>query len=100
MDDLSTIQLIHPDPSKKLPRISREKYELIKTAILQLIPDDEPGFPFSSLPDAIASLLTPEQLANMGSVSWYTVSVKLHLEGLGVIERIPGVSPQRLRRMR
>jgi hypothetical protein len=32
-----------------------------------------------------------------GSISWYLVSVKLDLEARGLIERIPGEKPQKLR---
>ena len=32
-----------------------------------------------------------------GSINWYVTTVKLDLEARGVVERIPGKSPQRLR---
>jgi hypothetical protein len=32
-----------------------------------------------------------------GSVSWYVTTVKLDLETRGVVERVPGQKPQRLR---
>ncbi len=33
----------------------------------------------------------------MGERIWYTISVKLDLEARGVIERVPGRSPQVIR---
>jgi len=100
MEDAERIQLVHPEPGKQMPRISRRKYELVKHAILQLIPEGNPGYPFSQLADGVASQLTPEQVAEIGSIGWYTTGVKLDLEAQGIIERIPGISPQRLRRAR
>jgi Family of unknown function (DUF6958) len=38
-------------------------------------------------------------LATLGSVGWYTTSVNLDLEARGLIERVPGAQPQRLRRV-
>jgi hypothetical protein len=66
--------------------------------MLELIPNGNPGYPFQSLADGVASRLTPEQVAEVGSIGWYTTCVKLDLEARGVIERIQGVSPQRLRK--
>lgn len=40
-----------------------------------------------------------EERRRLGSASRYTTSVKLGLEVRGVIERIPGAKPQRLRRV-
>ncbi len=73
-------------------RIARDKYEAMKQAILQIVPKDEHGFPFKDLPAAVAPLL-PSALFESPSISWYTTSVKLDLERLGV-------RPQRLRRLK
>jgi hypothetical protein len=45
----------------------------------------------------VAEHLPEDELDQLGSVSWYTTTVKLDLEVKGEIERIPGSSPQRLR---
>lgn len=46
----------------------------------------------------IRELLPSDALENLGSVSWYTTTVKLDLEARGELERVPGSRPQRLRR--
>jgi hypothetical protein len=94
--DERKIQLQHPDSSKQMGRISKTKYEMVSKAILDLIPEDEIGFRFKDLAEAVAGSLTPEQLEVLGSVGWYTTSVKLDLEARGLIERFPGKGPQRL----
>ena len=52
------------------------------------------GATFSELTDAVG-----QRIGDVfdGSVGWYVTSVKLDLEARGVLERIDGRSPQRLR---
>jgi hypothetical protein len=92
------IQLKHPDPAKSAPRISAHKYDLVKTALLSVIPADAPGVRFSDLPALVEARLTPEEIHLIGSIAWYVTTVKLDLEARGDIGRVPGASPQRLRR--
>jgi hypothetical protein len=53
----------------------------------------------SDLPGLVAAALTPEEREQLGSVGWYTATVKLELEVRGEIRRVPGASPQRLLRV-
>lgn len=98
MENRDRIQLLHPDPTKQAPRIGRAKYEMVKAALLKLAPQDEAGYPFRDLADGVASLLSEAQLAELGSVGWYTTAVKLDLEARGLLERAPGRGAQRVRR--
>ena len=93
----SKIQLRHPDPAKSAPRISSEKYEAVKSAILQAVSETETGILFRDLPERVSELMSTDQLANLGSVGWYTTTVKFDLEARGLIERVPGSNPRRLR---
>lgn len=93
------IQLKHPEPGKKAPRIAQTKYDAMRAAILAAVSHDDHGVPLDGLPDIVATLLPPAVLAEL-KVGWYTMAVKLDLEAQGVIERVPGVVPQRLRRTR
>ena len=90
-------QMIHPD-GKPAPRIDKAKYEMVREALLKIIPQNEEGVPFTTLADRVAESLTREQLSKLGSIGWYTTGVKLDLEARGEIERVPGSKPQRLRR--
>ena len=96
----TTIQLTHPQRGKTLPRIARRKYDPIRRAILAVVPRREPGLPFKDLADRVSARLTPAQRKAIGSIGWYTTSVKLHLEGRGEIRRVAGSVPQRLVRVR
>ena len=94
------IQLKHPNPDKQAPRIDRWKHDAVRRAILTVLDHTgEDGFRFSDLPDAVADQLSEDELARLGSVGWYTTTIKLHMEAVREIERIENVSPQRLRRI-
>ena len=94
------IQLRHPERGKSAPRIERWKYEALKRAILKVVPRKEPGLPFARLAPAVTRHLSRAERAKLGSVAWYSISVKLDLEARGVLRRVPGVAPQRLIRLK
>lgn len=82
----------HPQ-GKQGVHIERRKYELVKAAILKSL-REHGELTFSELIAAVeANLESPLD----GSLSWYTVSVKLDLEARSLVERVPGRSPQVLR---
>lgn len=81
-------------------RVSVEKYEVIKKAILKAVPRTSNGIAFRDLPKAVERNLTRTERGTIGSVSWYATTVKLDLEARGFIERVPDASPQRLRRVK
>jgi len=91
------IQCIHPDPSKSMPRITRRKYDAVRQAILQAVQESADGILFQNLAGAVTRLLSPADLEVIGSVGWYTVTVKLDLEARGLIYRLPKTSPQRIK---
>lgn len=86
-----TIQTLHPEKGKQNKRIPADKYEVVKTAILQVLQHSEPTH--TELVDLVS-----RQLKNTfdENISWYTMTVKLDLEARGMIERI-GSNPQRYR---
>ena len=88
------IQTLHPDPNKKGVNISRAKYEQMCSAVLAALQQLEPQT-FYGLLDSVEKLLGD---SFEGSIGWYYTSVKLDLEARGEIERIPGTSPQQIRR--
>jgi hypothetical protein len=86
-----------PTPGKQPTRIDKLKYDLVRAAILAVVPADEHGVEFNALPQLVEEYLSPDELKNLGSVSWYTTTVKLDMEVKGEIERIPDSKPQRLK---
>ena len=86
-----------PTLGKQPTRIDKWKYDLIRTAILAVAPSDDQGVEFSKLPKLIEGQISADDLKRLGSVPWYSTTVKLDMEVKGVIERVPRSKPQRLR---
>ncbi len=77
------IQCLHPQ-GKKGVRIDRAKYDLIREAILAVLEAEGPC-KFMQLAERVKARLGD---SFTGSVSWYTITVKLDLEARGVVERV------------
>ena len=80
-------------------RIRRDMYDLFRRAILAACPRAKKGIAFRDLVAKVAERLGRHEFSAKGSVTWYTVTIKLDLEARGEIERIPRVTPQHLRRI-
>jgi len=86
------IRTLHPE-KKQGVNISREKYEMIRKAILSAL-HKQNEITFKNLSCAVEK----EVNGNFeGSVNWYVTTVKLDLEARGVIKRVPNSRPQLLR---
>ena len=84
-----TIRTLHPE-KKQGVKISKEKYEIIRNAILCVL-QTEKEITFMNLSRAV------EKEVNgtfEGSVLWYVTTVKLDLEARGQIKRVPSSRPQ------
>lgn len=77
----------HPE-GKRGVNIDRTKYDQVRSAILDAT--------FQELNEAVGRHLEGRF---DGSIGWYFTTVKLDLEARGEIERLPGSSPQRIRRL-
>ncbi len=84
-----TIHTLHPE-KKQGVKISREKYEVIRKAILSTLRKQK-EMTFMNLSRAVEK----EVHGNFdGSVMWYVTTVKLDLEARGMIKRVPNSRPQ------
>jgi len=90
---MERITTLHPEPGKSGVNISRQKYDAIRAAILESI-RDHGEITFKDLTQEVRRKL---EGTFEGSISWYVTTVKLDLEARGLIERVPGSRPQRLR---
>ena len=80
---------LHPE-KKQGVNISREKYEIIRTAILSTL-NTQKEISFMNL-----SREVEKQVGSSfnGSVTWYVTAVKLDLEARGEIKRVLNSRPQ------
>lgn len=84
-----TIHTLHPQ-KKQGVKISREKYEMIRKAILCVL-QTEKEITFMNLSRAVEKQVN----GNFeGSVTWYVTTVKLDLEARGQVKRVPHSRPQ------
>ena len=87
----ATIQTLHPESGKRNKRISVEKYEIIKAAILEILQYLTPTH--SELMEELAAKLKNNFQDN---VNWYGTTVKLDLEARKILVRTSS-KPQRYR---
>ena len=87
-----TIRTLHPE-KKQGVKISREKYEMIRKAILCVM-EKQNEISFMNLSRAVEK----EVNGNFeGSVAWYVTTINLDLEARGQIKRVPNSRPQRVK---
>ena len=84
-----------PTPGKKSTRIARWKYAAVREAILDSLSHPSEGVLFKDLAGLVGERLSPEIKRNLGSLGWYTTTVKLDLEVKGEIRRLKNSGPQR-----
>jgi hypothetical protein len=86
------IRTLHPE-KKQGVNISREKYEIIRKAILCVL-ETQKEITFMKLSRAVEE----EVNGNFeGSVTWYVTTVKLDMEARGEIKRVHHSRPQLVR---
>jgi hypothetical protein len=86
------IMTLHPE-GKQGVNIAREKYDTVREAIIDAL-SRHGEMTYGHLTEEVHRKL---EGGFEGSVNWYVVTVKLDLEARGVVKRLPGRSPQRLR---
>jgi hypothetical protein len=96
-----TVQLRHPDPSKKTGRMASDTYAVARRTVLEVVPADEPGITLGAYLDEVET-----RLPSVGgwdpslSARWYAMAMKLDLEARGELSRVNKRPPQRLVRTR
>ena len=85
------ILTLHPT-GKKGVNISKEKYDVVKAAIIKAL-QTQGEMTFYGLNDEVGHQLEGKF---EGSIGWYYTTVKLDLEARGIIKRF-GKSPQTIR---
>ena len=83
------IRTLNPD-KKQGVNISREKYEIIRKAILSTL-HIQREMTFMNLSRAVEKQVNGDF---EGSVTWYVTTVKLDLEARGMVKRVPNSRPQ------
>jgi hypothetical protein len=88
------IQLLHP-AGKHAVRIAKNKYNTIEKAVFSSLEKGE--LTHTEMLEAVTGNFKKYKINFEGSVEWYMESVKLHLEALKMIERVPDKSRLKFR---
>ena len=86
------IRTLHPE-KKQGVNISREKYEVIRNAILCIL-QQKKQMTFMNLCREVEKEVNGKF---DGSVMWYVTTVKLDMEARGEVKRVPNSRPQLVR---
>jgi len=79
--------------------LEKWRYDLLRQAILNVVPADDIGLMYKQLTPAVRANLSREDRKRIGQLHHDTTLVKLDLEYHGELERIVGMRPQYLRRV-
>ena len=85
MKQATTIQCLHPE-GKHAPAISAEIFGLFEKAIYHGLKGKKNGITYSELMEEVKKCFTKQKTAFKGSIGWYGVAVKQHMEATGVIK--------------
>ncbi|HRO42497.1 MAG TPA: hypothetical protein PL009_06665 [Flavipsychrobacter sp.] len=80
------VQLIHPQ-GKHAPAISADNFNLFEKAILHVMKHSASPITWTQLEKGVKEYLAENDIEFGGSPGWFAVSVKMHLEATGVLER-------------
>ncbi len=86
------VKTLHPQ-KKQGVNISREKYDMIRKAIMSELRANK-EMTFMKLSRAVEKIVRGKF---DGSVMWYVTTVKLDLEARGEVKRVPNSRPQLVR---
>jgi hypothetical protein len=78
------IQLLHPE-GKNAPAISTETYKIFERAMMAVLKENQP-MTYTDIARGVKHEFKKNKVEFAGSVSWYSVCVKNHLEATGIME--------------
>lgn len=89
------VQLKHPQ-GKKAVRISKEKYDLLKSLLVTHLRTQGPAT-LGGIAQAMENEFKKRRTKFEGSLAWYLEWVKLDLESRKIITRVTGTAPQQFK---
>jgi len=81
-------------------KVTEDRYHPIRLAVLEALPRGGEGMLFEDLVREVAGRVDRQLFPKLGSVMWYTKVAQRDLEANGLVERVPGQTPIRLRKKR
>ena len=70
-------------------RVNQKKYEIIKKAMLEILPTRSPGFTHKEICAAVDPYLDQQHFPSGATSAWWAKTVQLDLEAKGILIREP-----------
>lgn len=77
-----------PNEPRSLESVDAEKYELMKAAVLKVLPPDPPGMTQAQLAASVSPHVPRAHFPDAAKVLWWARCVVLDLEARGVLTRL------------
>ena len=91
------VQLRNPDPTKQMPAMARDQYDLVRGLVRTVVPRRAPGITLDDYLAEIKSRLPQEKGWDPSvAAGWCGMAIKLDLEARGELRRINDRPPQRI----
>lgn len=92
--DHEKVTVMNINTPGKTSQVNAGKYRAMKKAMLQVLPDREPGMTQSQIREAVIALLPRAQFPGGSTAGWWAKTVQLDLEAKGIVVR-EGTKPLR-----
>ncbi|OAN78330.1 hypothetical protein A8B82_11470 [Sulfitobacter sp. EhC04] len=93
------VEVENPNTPGRTQRLNRAKYDAMRAALLEVLPDDPPGLKVAEAKAALLPHLDATAFPGGATAGWWLKAVQLDLEAKSVIARAKG-SPVRLYRVK
>ncbi|QIB66882.1 DUF6958 family protein [Kineobactrum salinum] len=76
-------------------RVDKTKYEVMRDAMLKIIPANEPGLTAKEIKEELIPVVPDELWPNGEKIGWWQKAIQLDLEAKGILNRDPKSKPLR-----
>lgn len=84
-EDMITVENVNVPG--KTSRVNAAKYQAMKLAMLQVLPNEEPGLTQAEIREAVIAHLPTDLYPGGSTAGWWAKTVQLDLEAKGVVIR-------------
>lgn len=86
-DDRDKIEVENVNTPGRSSRVDREKYNAMRSALLKVMPDGQPGITAKEAKTALFEHLSEELFPGGAKAGWWLKCVQLDLEAKGILAR-------------
>lgn len=95
---MSKTEILNVNVPGRTTRVDTDKYEAMRTAILEVTPAGQPGLTAAEMVEQVTPLLPTSLWPGGKKVGWWQKTVQLDLEARGLLRRDENTKPLRWHR--